>query len=210
MRLWTGGNLEVVWPPQTAALPQGRGRRCWHEGRGDATTLSCRVRSPSNPPRTDFILRPFALSFFVAKSQVGLVRCSPSDYMHGVLSRSALRPPTSPAPPSKSLQTPSDWTIHRRSAPLEVALREGQLACAAVLIEGGAHINVQALRTVKLEPISAASSPDDRCDTVFWERVDTDPCSPTLPCVTFPRVLSFSRKKRELFYKLEEGRYRLL
>lgn len=42
--------------------------------------------------------------------------------------------------------------------PLELALREGQFACAAVLIEGGARIEEATLRAVKLEPAEVASS----------------------------------------------------
>lgn len=51
----------------------------------------------------------------------------------------------------------------RRVEPLELALREGQLACAAVLIEGGARISERALKAVKLEP-ATASSTDKRCE----------------------------------------------
>ncbi|CAM9211740.1 unnamed protein product, partial [Hapterophycus canaliculatus] len=45
----------------------------------------------------------------------------------------------------------------RRVEPLELALREGQLTCAAVLIEGGARISERALKAVKLEPAGAVS-----------------------------------------------------
>eukprot|EP00903_Cladosiphon_okamuranus_P021748 g19996.t1 len=45
----------------------------------------------------------------------------------------------------------------RRAEPLELALREGQFACAAVLIEGGARITEGALRSVKLESAEVAS-----------------------------------------------------
>ncbi len=46
----------------------------------------------------------------------------------------------------------------RRVDPLELALREGQFACAAVLIEGGAHIEEGTFRALKLEPAGVASS----------------------------------------------------
>ncbi|CAM9579531.1 unnamed protein product, partial [Laminaria digitata] len=46
----------------------------------------------------------------------------------------------------------------RRVEPLELAMREGQLACAAVLIESGARISDRALRVVKLEPAMASAS----------------------------------------------------
>lgn len=42
-------------------------------------------------------------------------------------------------------------------------MREGQLACAAVLIEGGARISERALKAVKLEP-ARSSSMDKRCE----------------------------------------------
>ncbi|CBJ30496.1 similar to ankyrin 2,3/unc44 [Ectocarpus siliculosus] len=48
----------------------------------------------------------------------------------------------------------------RRVEPLELALREGQLACAAALIEGGARINERTLRAVKLEPSGAGATED--------------------------------------------------
>ncbi|CAM9822278.1 unnamed protein product [Ectocarpus sp. 4 AP-2014] len=48
----------------------------------------------------------------------------------------------------------------RRVEPLELALREGQLACAAALIEGGAHINERTLRAVKLEPSGTGVTED--------------------------------------------------
>ncbi|CAM9366197.1 unnamed protein product, partial [Ectocarpus fasciculatus] len=48
----------------------------------------------------------------------------------------------------------------RRVEPLELALREGQLACAAALIEGGARINERTLRAVKLEPSSTGATED--------------------------------------------------
>lgn len=40
---------------------------------------------------------------------------------------------------------------------MELALREGQFACAAVLIEGGARITEGALRSVKLGPAAVVS-----------------------------------------------------
>ncbi|CAM9560352.1 unnamed protein product [Ectocarpus sp. 8 AP-2014] len=48
----------------------------------------------------------------------------------------------------------------RRVEPLELALREGQLACAAALIEGGARINDRTLRAVKLEPSGTGATED--------------------------------------------------
>lgn len=66
--------------------------------------------------------------------------------------------------------------IRRRVEPLELALREGQLACAAVLIEGGARISERALKAVKLEPAGAVAT-NRRCGVkldrsraeYFWE-----------------------------------------
>lgn len=53
-------------------------------------------------------------------------------------------------------------SMRRRVEPLELALREGQLACAAALIEGGAHINERTLRAVKLEPSGTGVTEDKR------------------------------------------------
>lgn len=46
-------------------------------------------------------------------------------------------------------------------------MREGQLACAAVLIEGGARISERALRAVKLEPAMAPAT-GKRCENNAW------------------------------------------
>lgn len=58
---------------------------------------------------------------------------------------------------SSVLQSGYGALVCRRVEPLQLALREGQLACAAVLIESGARINEGALRAVKLEPVGGVA-----------------------------------------------------
>lgn len=108
------------------------------------------------------------------------------------------------SPPGLRQQQKHSWSPHhqldlghitqkrRRVEPLELALREGQLACAAVLIEGGARISERALKAVKLEPAGAVD-PDRRCGGRIHQscaEFSVGSVCAAMVCTSHPRLFS--------------------